>query len=404
MGKKRILISCSGLRIGGLEKLLVEYANFISKDNIYDVTLFLMSDFGVENTLIDSVDEKIEVKYIKDSSMIKKKEYLKKNKRTFLGKLKYERFLSYEKKQTHKRYQDYISSLNDIEVIIDFDLSLFKFRNEISKFKKISFIHTSLNKYLKDENIDVKYYKKNLTYYDKIIVVSQEMKEEVANLYPNLKNRLELIYNSLDFGNVIKNSENEDELVSEEKELLKQNFFLSVARLDTRHKDFTTLVKAYEILKKEGVKEKLYILGTGDGEKEIRELIKKLSLEKDILLLGAKKNPYIWMKNAELFIHSSKFEGFGLVLIEAGVLGNVVISSDCPVGPKEILENGKSGLLFETGNHIELAEKIKEILENEELEKKLKENMAISVNRFRIENNLNKLYTIIDNVHKGEQE
>ena len=79
MGKKRILISCSGLRIGGLEKLLVEYANFISKDNIYDVTLFLMSDFGVENTLIDSVDEKIEVKYIKDSSMIKNKEYLKKN-------------------------------------------------------------------------------------------------------------------------------------------------------------------------------------------------------------------------------------------------------------------------------------------------------------------------------------
>ena len=59
MGKNKILISCGGLRIGGLEKLLVEYANFISENNSYDVILFLMSDLGVENTLIDSVNDKI---------------------------------------------------------------------------------------------------------------------------------------------------------------------------------------------------------------------------------------------------------------------------------------------------------------------------------------------------------
>ena len=402
MGKEKILISCGGLRIGGMEKLLVEYANFICKDGIYDVILFLMSDLGVENTLIDSVDDKIEVKYIKDSDMVKKKEDLKKKKKTFLGRLRYAKFLSYEKKETHKRYKDYVNSLNNVKVVIDFDLSLFKFRNEISKYKKIAFIHTSLKKYSKDENIDVKYYGKNLAYYDKIIVISQEMKDEVINLYPDLEDKLELIYNSLDFNNIIKESVNENNLSSYDRKLLDQEFFLSVARLDTRHKDFETLIKAYSVLKKNGIEEKLYILGTGDGEKEIRELIKKLSLEEDILLVGAKKNPYIWMKHAKLFIHSSKFEGFGLVLIEAGILGNVVIASDCPVGPREILDDGRSGLLFETGNYTELAEKIKKILDNDGLKKRLKDNMAVSVNRFRIENNLNRLYTIINSVYEGE--
>ena len=403
MGKNKILISCGGLRIGGLEKLLVEYANFISENNSYDVILFLMSDLGVENTLIDSVNDKIEVKYIKDRYMIKEKEELKKNKKTIFGKLKYIKFLNYEKKQSHKRYKSYIDNLDNVKVIIDFDLSLFKFRNEISKFKKIAFIHTSLKKYLKDENLDVEYYGKNLAYYDKIVVISQEMKEEIINLYPNLVDKLELIYNSLDFDSVMKKSLDKDDLSFDDKKLLKQDFFLSVARLDTRHKDFDTLIRAYDILKKEGRGEKLYILGTGDGEKEIRDLIRSLSLEEDVLLLGAKKNPYIWMKNAKLFIHSSKFEGFGLVLIEAGILGNIIIASDCPVGPKEILDSGQSGLLFETGNYVELVEKIRKVLNDDELKKNLKENMAVSVNRFRIENNLNKLYTIINNVCEEEQ-
>lgn len=398
MEKKKLLISSGGLKIGGLERLLVEYINFIENDNVYEVELFLMSDFGQKNTITDNVKKEIKIRYIKDSSLISKKEELKKNKKNLMGKLRYSRFLNYEKKITHKNYKTYLDELNDVEVVIDFDISLLKFQKEISGLKKIAFIHTSLEKYLKDEGIDIKKYGKKLDNYDKIIVISQDMKKEMTGLYPYLENKLELIYNSLDFENIIKKSNDASILNMEEKELLRKDYFLSVARLDSRHKDFMTLIKAYNLLKQQGIKEKLYIIGTGSGETEIKNIIKELSLEQDVLLLGAKQNPYIWMKNTKLFIHSSKFEGFGLVLIEAGILGNVIIASNCPVGPSEILENGKSGLLFETGNYFELAEKIKSVIDNNDLKEELRKNMAVSINRFRIENNLRKLYSIIENL------
>jgi hypothetical protein len=92
-------------------------------------------------------------------------------------------------------------------------------------------------------------------------------------------------------------------------------------------------------------------------------------LENQIFFLGNKKNPYIWMKNAELFLLSSKFEGFGLVLVESMAVDTFVISSNCKTGPKEILQDGKCGDLFEIGNFEELANKIEFALLNEEYKK-----------------------------------
>ena len=75
----------------------------------------------------------------------------------------------------------------------------------------------------------------------------------------------------------------------------------------------------------------------------------------------------MWLNNADFFIHSSKYEGFGLVLIEAAILDKLIISSNCPVGPTEILENGKSGILFNVGDSQELAEKIEKVLNDKNL-------------------------------------
>ena len=87
-------------------------------------------------------------------------------------------------------------------------------------------------------------------------------------------------------------------------------------------------------------------------------MINKNGLEKQIILLGQKKNPYVWMKNAKLFVHSSFYEGLPTVLIEAMICGKVVLSSDCPTGPKEILSKENCGVLFKTGDKKDLAEKL----------------------------------------------
>ena len=119
------------------------------------------------------------------------------------------------------------------------------------------------------------------------------------------------------------------------------------------------MISSYKKLVDENkIEENLVIVGDGPDLELLEEYIKKLKLEQRVFFLGRKNNPYVWIDNCKLFVLSTKFEGFGLVLTESMILNKKVISSNCLVGPKEILENGKYGKLFEIGNVEELSEKI----------------------------------------------
>ena len=122
-------------------------------------------------------------------------------------------------------------------------------------------------------------------------------------------------------------------------------------------------------------------------------MIGKERLEKDIILLGQMKNPYIWMKNAKLFVHSSFYEGFGLVLVESMICGKVVLSSDCPVGPTEILSKENCGVLFKTGDKKDLAEKLLN-LTNEDLSL-YQEKIKSRIEEFKMENVIKEYEKII---------
>ena len=155
-------------------------------------------------------------------------------------------------------------------------------------------------------------------------------------------------------------------LNDEEKELICDNFICTVGRLE-EGKDFKTLINTYEFLYKNNqVKEKLYIVGDGPSKENLIEIVKTKELDKNILFLGKKINPYIWMRKAKIFILSSKSEGFGLVLVEAMACETFVISSSCKTGPKEILCSGECGDLFEVGHVQELANKIEYALNDNE--------------------------------------
>jgi len=92
------------------------------------------------------------------------------------------------------------------------------------------------------------------------------------------------------------------------------------------------------------------ILGEGEERPKLEALVRDLGLEKDVALPGFVDNPYKYMKRAALFVLSSRWEGLPTVLIEALALGTPVVSTDCPSGPREILENGKLGKLVPAGN------------------------------------------------------
>jgi glycosyltransferase involved in cell wall biosynthesis len=192
---------------------------------------------------------------------------------------------------------------------------------------------------------------------DEIIAVSQGVADDLIEVL-ELKNKVV---------HVIHNPVVTKELLLKKEEPLdhpwiKNNkpFILGVGRL-TKAKNFDLLIKSFAKVEKE-ISAHLVILGTGELELELKELIYNLGLQDKIHMFGFVDNPYSWMKKAELFILSSSWEGFGNVLVEAMACGTPVISTNCPSGPAEILEDGKLGILIPVDDIDKMANAIKNVL------------------------------------------
>src|SRR5690606_26042131 len=105
-------------------------------------------------------------------------------------------------------------------------------------------------------------------------------------------------------------------------------------------KDFPTLIRAFSLLRRRRPA-RLAILGEGGQRAELQAQIDALEHGRDVLLAGFQTNPYAWMGRAAVFVLSSRWEGFGNVLVEAMACGTPVVSTACPSGPEEILEGGR---------------------------------------------------------------
>jgi glycosyltransferase involved in cell wall biosynthesis len=136
------------------------------------------------------------------------------------------------------------------------------------------------------------------------------------------------------------------------------NVILGVGRL-VPVKDFTTLIKAFDIYS--GEKDRLVILGEGPERNKLEQLVKQKGIS-GVDLLGYVDNPYRFMKRADVLVSTSKFEAFGNVIVEALACGTPVIATDCPGGPSEILTSDEYGELAPVGEVEEIANLIKTVL------------------------------------------
>jgi glycosyltransferase involved in cell wall biosynthesis len=177
-----------------------------------------------------------------------------------------------------------------------------------------------------------------------IIVNSYEFKKQMDKIY-SIKSKV--ILNPFDFTYIKKKSVEKINYNFYKKNHLK---LINVGRL-VEQKDQLTILKAVHYALKKNKKVQLLIIGKGEKKRELEEYIKKNNLSKNIKLIGYKKNPFKYIKAADIFVLSSKFEGLPNVLIESIFLKRGIISSNCPTGPNEILKNGKYGDLFEIGDY-----------------------------------------------------
>ena len=151
--------------------------------------------------------------------------------------------------------------------------------------------------------------------------------------------------------------------INKEKRTTKK--IVAVGRL-TKQKDYPTLIKAFKIVHSIFPQEKLEIYGSGEDEKNLKRLCHEQGIEKHVDFMGNSKEVLKLIANSDCFVLSSIYEGMPNVLMEAMAIGLPCISTDCPFGPRELIENRINGFLVPVGDSEELAQSIIYVLNNKE--------------------------------------
>ena len=355
---KKVLFYNGQLFMGGIERVAISYLEGLSKEKDLDVTFVIKENNPEKNIFIKDVPSNIKIEFIKTEKMVDFRNKASNKRKNPFWKIIYFFMLNYERMYMKKWLKNYFLK-NKFDVTIDFDMSLGKYLDVVDS-KKIGWLHFSLIGKRKNKRKG-KRFEKRLEKYDKIIAICDEMKEEAKNLFNIPEEKLERLYNPFDIEKVKRERLNDTEVTEEDKKYLQEDYMVAVSRL-VKGKGREDLIEIYSKLKEKGVKEKLYILGDGNQKQELQNKIENLNLQNDVFLLGQKKNPYPWMKNAKIFLHTSYGEGLPTVFLESMICGTPVIAYDCPTGPKDILEKNEYGVLVKTGDKTKFEEEVIKLL------------------------------------------
>lgn len=199
-----------------------------------------------------------------------------------------------------------------------------------------------------------------------IIALSQGVADEIAHYYPDLKDRTQVIPNvGMPLDNQISDEARKPKAPSENGKIR----FIACGRLNVQ-KGYPYLLKAFaDVARTRDVE--LNILGVGGLQAELEALAVQLGIRDRIHFLGFQNDPLVHMKNADIFVLSSLWEGFGNVIVEAMAMATPVVSTACPHGPSEIITHDVNGLLVEPANAADLAQAMGRLTDDPDLRQTL---------------------------------
>ena len=176
---------------------------------------------------------------------------------------------------------------------------------------------------------------------------------------------------------------------------LESKSVLTIGRL-TEVKGYDLLIQAWKKTCEKNKEWKLYIVGDGPEEENLKKLTKDLNLKNRVVFIGKTNDVISFYKKSSFFCLSSRNEGLPMVLLEAQAYGLPIVAFDCDTGPSEIVVNKKNGFLVSNGNIESLAYHLNEIInfEDEKYEKMVFESF-LSTQNFKIENILDKWCSIL---------
>lgn len=343
---------------GGAERILINYLNLLSSVENLNITLLLLENKGENNINIEEINKNINIQFILNTEESKK---YAKSENEIQNKSFFRKYYKYQYKKSNEKIIERIGNyLNNkpIDLVINFNSHLDIFlRDHKINYPLFRWIHGQAH--LDCWERDKEYYKNILPQHTYFFAINKEMQksaQEILKNYGIQPHQVQMLYNPIDINFI-------QEKAKVDLDFMDEDYLLNVSRLD-ENKNHIQMINIYSQLRKQGVSEKLYIIGDGEYKSKIEKHIKKLNLSEHCILLGNKDNPYPFMKKAKLFLSTSLKEGLPTVLIESMVCGTPVISMDCPTGPKEILNNGEFGALIPLNDEKFFIEKTISIINN----------------------------------------
>lgn len=253
--------------------------------------------------------------------------------------------------------------------------------DKVNAKTKIGFIHNDYEMLKMDASLDYNYMKK----FDKVFTVSETCKTILIKNFPEFSAKFDVMYNIVS-GKTIESLANEGiQLANPHKTIV------TVGRLN-KQKGYELAIEACSLLKKQGVSLKWYVLGEGEERETLEKLIHDFDVEDSFILKGIIENPYPYVKTADIYVQTSRFEGKSIAIDEAKILNKpiVVTAFDTVYDQITHLHNGFIVPL----NPIDIANGIKNVLEDHDLRNSLVVNLQNE--KKGNEEEINKILAIIE--------
>jgi glycosyltransferase involved in cell wall biosynthesis len=394
---KKILFMVINMNVGGTEKALLNMINELPREE-YDITILMLEEYG---GFLEFIPDWVKIEYFHNYKNIKS---ILNNPPliTIINLLKKGRFiraiiflyfyLVYKLTKDRTSFFKYI--LREYPVIDkNYDLAVayagpmefisYYVVYKIKSRKKVQWIHFDISQI----GLNIKFATKIFNKFEQIFAVSEQGKNKLLSLIPNLSNKTKVFTNIVSSNYIVK--------MAEEGRGFQDDFrgvrILTVGRLSKeKGQDLTIPVLAK--LKGEGYNVRWYCIGEGTARSEYEELINKHGIVEDFILMGSHLNPYPYMKQCDIYVQPSRHEGYCITLAEARCFSNPIVSTSF-AGAREQLINEKTGLIVNcSADDIYMA--VKRLLDDGSISCYIRENLQ---NEF-VDNtkDIEKLFTIID--------
>lgn len=390
MKKKILFVIWSFTAGGGAEKILANICNNMDESK-YEISILEIENFDIRREFV-----KDNIKVLKPISRINNKTYFCKRSKLMQIIIKIRtKILKLMLYNTPKMLRKIIlKEKYDIEIAFNYYMPSIFVAASSNKTRKVAWVHSSIEdlNYMEseDKTIKRKYLRQKEAFknIDNIVAISNRTRKSIIDIYPEYENKIININNGFDF-NLIRELSLEEVKYRKSKSLI-----VAVGRL-VEQKNFNLLIDVAKILNESMIECEILIFGEGEQREMLDERIKELNLESMVKLMGYIKNPYPYMREADVFCLTSLAEGFPTVVAES-------LALDCPfvstrvAGVDELSGNGKCGFVVENKKE-SIANALINIIESKELRKSMAKNCKDIISKYTIKNQ-------IENIEKMIQE